>query len=541
MLNEKEILKRGFVKYSDFGAIGDGASDDYTAISKAHEFANAHRLDVFADEGATYYVHVFKDPVIIRTNTNFTGAKFIIDDRGSEVFEYHSTPLFLIDRDEPVTVYEKDEIAELFPDTAIPEDAKEIPWLKGKFTGKRLVRFYNDGHLDFVRYGGNVNSGIRKECLLINSDGSIDENTPVAFSFDTVTMIEIFSTDDKPITVKGGYFETIVCHVVKETDFENKWRGYVRKFKILRPNTTIRDMTHRLINEPDIPNTGYGRGEDGKLAQSYPYYGFLYFYNTYNSEAINVNLNAHTTYYEDKPTAKDPVAMGSYDLVIEYSSHIRCEGLTNGVPIRDTRYWGIMSSNGAKNLEVINCSLSRFDAHQGFWNAKLIGCVFGQSINLIGGGRLEITNTVREGSSYFIRLRGDYGATFKGDIFIKNCKHLGYKTYRGSYTEKRHDAGMLIFYSGFPHGSEEALNWDFGYTCYMPENIHIENLELPYPEVTYLFNSLPDVCFSDKIRRPYVKAKSITYKNMPPVKTCADDECTELLSIPVNEIRTINH
>ena len=528
-----KIIERGYVRYSDFGAKGDGVSDDYPSLAAAHEFANEHGLDVFADEGKTYYVHVFEKPIYIKTNTTFTGARFIIDDRGSEVFRHHSSPLFLIDRDEAPVKYGKEEIESVFPDASIPENATTIPWLKGKLDKKSLVMLYNDEHIDFIRFGGNVNSDIRTDCLLVNADGSIDESTPVAFAFDKVTRIEIFSTDDKPITVQGGYFETIVCHVVEETGFENKWCGYMRKFRIERPNTTVRNMTHRLLGEPDIPNEGYGRGEDGKLSQSYPYYGFLYFYNTYNSQAIDVNLNAHTTYFEDKSTAANPVAMGSYDLVIEHSSHVKCENLTNGVPIRDTRYWGIMSSNGAKNMEFINCSMSRFDAHCGFWNAKLVGCVFGQSINVIGGGKLEIIDTVREGGSYFIRLRGDYGATFNGDIIIKNCKYPAYKTYRGNYTDRKHDSGTVIIYSGFPHHTEEALNWDFGYTCFMPQNVHIENMELPLPDITYVYSPLADVCFSKNIPHGYVKTKSITFKGMKPLKICREETCTELLAIPV--------
>lgn len=533
MTRSEEMLERGYVRYSDFGAVGNGKADDYAALYAAHEFANEHSLDVFADEGAVYYVHVFEKPILIKTNTTFTGAKFIIDDTGSEVFKHYLSPLFLIERDVLPVRYEKDDMNALFPGATVPAGATSIPWLKGKFDSKRLIMFYNDEHIDFIRFGGNVNSSIRNDCLLVNPDGSIDESTPVVFEFDKITKMEIFSTDDKPITVQGGYFETIVCRVVEETGFENKWFGYNRKFKIQRPNTKVRDMTHRLIDEPDIPNDGYGRGEDGKLSQSYPYYGFVYFYNTYNSGAVNINLNAHTTYYEDKSTASNPVAMGSYDLVIEHSSHVRCESITNGVPIRDTRYWGIMSSNGAKNMEFVNCSMSRFDAHEGFWNARLIGCVFGQSINVIGGGRLEIIDTVREGGSYFIRLRGDYGATFRGDIIIKNCKYPAYKTYRGSFTDRQHDTGSVVIYSGFPHHSEEALNWDFGYTCYMPENVYIENLELPFPDVTCVYSPLADVCFSPDIPRPYVKTKSITFKNMKPLKICRDENCTELMKIPV--------
>ena len=43
-----------FVTYEDFGAIGDGKTDDFEAIIKTHEYANANGLRVFANETATY-------------------------------------------------------------------------------------------------------------------------------------------------------------------------------------------------------------------------------------------------------------------------------------------------------------------------------------------------------------------------------------------------------------------------------------------------------------------------------------------------------
>ena len=46
----------GLVHYSDFGAKGDGKTDDIDAIAAAHAFANQHGLLVKADEGATYYI-----------------------------------------------------------------------------------------------------------------------------------------------------------------------------------------------------------------------------------------------------------------------------------------------------------------------------------------------------------------------------------------------------------------------------------------------------------------------------------------------------
>jgi hypothetical protein len=145
-----ELIKRGYVKYSDFGAKGDGVSDDYNALFAAHEFANAHGLDVFADEGAVYYIHVFEKSIKIKTNTTFTGAKFILDDTGSEVFKYHGTPLFLVDRDNTPKKYEKDEIEALFPNASIPENAKQL--LRLDITASRI---YNSVIQN--RYGTTLN------------------------------------------------------------------------------------------------------------------------------------------------------------------------------------------------------------------------------------------------------------------------------------------------------------------------------------------------------------------------------------------------
>ena len=44
------------VTYEQFGAVGDGVTDDFGAIRAAHEYANEHSLDVHATEGKTYYV-----------------------------------------------------------------------------------------------------------------------------------------------------------------------------------------------------------------------------------------------------------------------------------------------------------------------------------------------------------------------------------------------------------------------------------------------------------------------------------------------------
>ena len=83
------------VRYADFGAVGDGKTDDLQAIADAHAFANEHGRHVRADDNATYYLGGAATTVIIETDTEFGQAKFIIDDtqlrdRRKNVFEVRS-------------------------------------------------------------------------------------------------------------------------------------------------------------------------------------------------------------------------------------------------------------------------------------------------------------------------------------------------------------------------------------------------------------------------------------------------------------------
>ena len=75
------------VNYEDFGAIGDGKTDEFDAISKAHAYANENGLDVVTDGTKTYYIgdtgigeKENKPAIKIKTNVDWNTSKFIIDD-----------------------------------------------------------------------------------------------------------------------------------------------------------------------------------------------------------------------------------------------------------------------------------------------------------------------------------------------------------------------------------------------------------------------------------------------------------------------------
>ena len=67
------------VCYEDFGAVGDGKTDDFDAMAKAHAYANENKLDVVIPGSKTYYIGKTdkdnpKDPIKIQTNVDFGNA-----------------------------------------------------------------------------------------------------------------------------------------------------------------------------------------------------------------------------------------------------------------------------------------------------------------------------------------------------------------------------------------------------------------------------------------------------------------------------------
>ena len=55
------------VCYEDFGAVGDGVTDDVAAIRKTHEYANENGLDVVCKGAHTYYIGAMEKAIPIKT------------------------------------------------------------------------------------------------------------------------------------------------------------------------------------------------------------------------------------------------------------------------------------------------------------------------------------------------------------------------------------------------------------------------------------------------------------------------------------------
>ena len=540
------------VYYSQFGAKGNGVAYDFEAIYNTHVFANQSGQKVLGDgPDAKYYIKAFNKTIPIQTDVDWRGATFCLDDTGSEVYQNRGLHLFALTGSAKTTVLDKAKIDELFPNVEIEKGATSLPWIADLIDVVSFVTIKN-GHRDYIRWGGNTSTGYsRQDILIVYPDGTLHKDTPVIWDFkageqyihnwagtkfakdneghptwfgakinvhSAISEIKIVEANDEPITVENGFFERKVCRTVVETGYENVYHAYGRGIAIRRCNATLKNITHHKLNEPSFykqvsgsgsygsdqwksyygVNTSKGNGgwleDKGRyhIGQSYPYGGMFAFDGVYNSRAVDCNLTGRTVYYEAKTTSSTPIAMGSYDLTIHGSSHVYIENVQQLNDINDTHYWGIMNSNRAKNLFFTDSSLSRFDAHEGFWNGTFTNTTFGRYINVIGGGYLKISGCTRNVGSQFISMRSDYGSTFEGTIELTDCTMRGMKDYRyGMNTSKPYyESGSLYIintgydtsyngsYSSGNAGSFPFLKWDFGYTCYMPQTVIIDNFKV---------------------------------------------------------------
>ncbi len=473
-VSPKDLLKlkaAGAVHYSDFGAKGDGKTDDIDIIAATHAFANIHGLLVKADDGATYYIGGKERRAVIQTDTDFGTANFIIDDTD---VKNSNAPVFIVSS------------------SLKPFNLKTISSLKRgqvkinvSLPSPCLITVTNSNVKQYIRYGLNQNNGSSQtDIFLADKNGNIDMNAPIIWDFEQITNITAQPIDEHLLKITGGHFTTIANKAESKS-------YYNRNIAIRRSHVVVEGLQH-LIK---------GEGENGA-----PYGGFINIGDCAYVTVKNTILTGHLTYGKIGAAGK-PVSMGTYDLSVNRSLNVSFINCSQTNDINNSKYWGILGSNFCKNLFYDNCVLSRFDAHQGVTNATIRNSTLGHmGINAIGSGILTIENSTVRGRS-FVNLRSDYGSTWQGQIVIRNCVFV--------------PAGGKSIVASLISGSYSGQH-NFGYTCYMPERITIENLKIDdsnhpdnYQGPTIFANFNPkmtDNTYQEKF--PYVKTKEVILKNV---------------------------
>lgn len=462
----------GLIRYRDFGASGNGKTDDIDKIAAAHAFANVHGLRVKADDGATYYISGKERSVIIQTDTDFGKAAFLIDDTD---VENRNASVF--------TVSSGLKPFKLETITSLKRNQEKID---ASLPGPCLITVTNTNVKHYIRFGLNQNNGsVQTDIFVVDKAGRVDKNAPIIWDFDQITDINVLPIDEKLLTITGGRFTTIANKA------ESKYTYYNRNIAIRRSNVVVDGLEHRITGEED---------------HGAPYGGFINIGDCSYVTVKNAVLTGHRTYSTIGAAGK-PVSMGTYDLSANRALNVSFVNCSQTNDINDATFWGILGSNFCKNLVYDHCTLSRFDAHQGVANATIRNSTLGHmGINAIGSGLLLVENSTIRGRS-IVNLRPDYGSTWQGELVIRNCVFI-------PANGKPITAALI---SGSYSGQH-----DFGYTCYMPERITIENLRIddsthpqPYQGPALFANFNPEMT-DDTYREtyPYVKTKEVILKQV---------------------------
>ena len=362
-MNDKQ-----YASYEDFGAKGDGKTDDMPAIVACHEYANANGLDVIAKDGAVYYIGGKALTAVIMTNTYFGKAKFIIDDTNLE--NIRQSCFNVVSKAQRFT-----------PDIKVlHHDQKKLDF---PHEGNVYVRVFSNTRKVYIRKGLNQNSGSdASDCFIVDKDGNILNG--INWDYDNITNIYAFSVDDAPIVIDGGIFTTIANQQI------SKYNYHARNINISRSNVTVQNVTHYV---------------EGELDHGAPYSGFLSVGETYNVTLRDCLLTPHKTYRTESKIPGQSVSMGTYDLGFGAAIATKLINITQTRDIMDSTYWGLMGSNFCKDMHLENCIISRFDAHCGVTNGSIKNCKLGHmGLNLIGFGDFTVENSSIFGRN-FINFR----------------------------------------------------------------------------------------------------------------------------------------
>ena len=498
-----DVSDKKFVTYEEFGAKGDGVAEDFAAICRAHDYANENGLPIKAKDGATYYIN---SPIvdgeikeaIIKTDVDWGNAKFIIDDRDisadNETNAWRSKVIFKVLPEHDMYKIEDEETLSQIVSAGLGTKTAKV---NIKLDYPAMIIPYNSHRLVFKRLGyGSWNGASQHELIVIDKDGNVSPETPIMFDYNGLDYIEVVRLDEKPLTISGGEFTTLANR-------ENtiRWQedgsfklvgGYIsRGLNIRRSYTTVRGVKHFIKGEVALWEQVNEKGEIIHVSACYNgFYLASYGDHITFEDCIISGRRCYTrpkggtggTYglsgnCVNKIVFKNCHQANFWVTVDEnYDIHPAKEGdpgaitSMSGYEVNGTllmMHWGIGGTNFCKNMEYIDCTLSRYDAHQGLYHGKIINTTL-NGMEIVGNGNLLLENSrlfsrrggrdAGAGNAIFY-LRNDYASTWDGELTIKNFE---------VYASLDEDHRAFIF-------SHSYNNWDFGYQAYFP-NLSVENL-----------------------------------------------------------------
>lgn len=479
------------VTYEQFGAVGDGLTDDLPAIVKAHAHANEQGLPVRSNPEATYHLGRRALTAVIQTDTDWSTARFIIDD--SQGVEDNKLPLFDVE-------------SRLKP---VPLEIDRLSVGQGRLDHRPatdlLVLVENENRRLFIRKGRNPTSGTaQREVFILKQDGSIEG--AIEWEYETITRVEARPIDPEPLILSGGIFINI-GNRMKQSVGNNYWS---RNIRITRSNTIVDGVVSQVVGETDF---------------GHPYVGFLNARQAANITFRNCRIEPRKVYWTIG-RANLPVPMGTYGYMAHLIVNFAMINCRIG-DIHDTTRWGVAASNFMKNVLVEDSVLSRMDVHQGVSGYYIIrrSKLGHQGLNAIGRGRLVVEDSSIY-SSRFINFRADYGATWEGEVIVRNSRWIP------PYREDRKPVMFSVDNDG---------THDFGYSCFMPISISIDGLVVDDSQLgdssegVFFFNN-PKGAFDQDAPFPYRPTKRMEVRDLKTRSGLAPRLSTNPEEVPVTTI-----
>ena len=516
------------VYYEDFGAKADGVTDDFAAIQAAHAYANEMKaagkfVTVYAIKpggsikaGATFFIDN-TDPsspthatsAVIKTDVDFTGAKFVINDYA--IFEgtdsnnpsytkvekasnaAHYTPIFKVLPDNVLNSTTSYYVDMAYSGKLLSTDThiKGIADLNLPFE-YALVSVRNNNHGHYVRYGANASITVQNEVILVNTrTGEIDPSTPIVHDFLQVSFLRIYDASAEAITIEGGEFETLYNRV-------NSYSYNKRGIEVLRSNTTVKGITHDYT---------YSAFND-KVSGGAPMHLFIGTEYTHGVSIDGCTLEGPRRFWDtDNGNGTGSINRGSYSIRADYTTSLSIKNITQTNLYTDnftTAYDktgdgmadhnAIMGSNFCKNMLFEGNRMSTFDSHMDLYNLTFRNNEV-ERINVVGAGTVYIEDSlIHSGNTgAIVTLREDYNSNFKGDVYFKN---VTVETYNNGYvalflmTYYNYNTGLY-----YTDGQQYTVNSQtvtdsyytqdktkgdgddsHYYTSYLPQNVYVEGL-----------------------------------------------------------------
>ncbi len=454
------------IYYKDFGAVGDGQTDDFFALKKCHEYANEWGHTVNGTEGHTYYIGNANgtESIPVKTDTYWNLCRFIWDDSdvpNPEDGRDYLANIFRILPDKP----EIKITGTALPATSIPSGATTIgDWKPGE---KVLVALYDNTKHHYIRHGLNQDNGQpQTEIIIVNADGTIDPDTPVQWDYTHLSKMVVYHYDEEPLTFSGGKKDQVdnysamgkfdnfdvIERAVIETYFNDAPSAYTyfnRNIQITRSNVTVKNIQHVLHDD---------------VEQSAPYHGFIAVLNASDVTIEGMIFQKQKGFSTIGAEGKD-VGMGSYEIQAEFSNKVtwrHCRQSNFFEPDGSVKSRGYMNTDYCRNLKFEDMLTCSFDAHKNLYNATLVDVV-AEHLNFIGAGTILLENVTvyTDGNHAGIVLRLDYGSTWNGDVIINGL------TLRSS--ENTHIISLI---------KVTYINHYFGFDCYLPRKVELNNIKV---------------------------------------------------------------